>query len=417
MHSESLKKRILVVIYILSLVALGWVVLHILSYIGAAVMVLACSVLLAYLLKPLVTMFHRPMSLSIPRRFMLRQEDRLKEDNYVKIHLRSRGLSWGASIIVVFVCLIVVAVLVVSLLVPPTVREFRNFVSNGLPLLRTQITTRVADTRAWLSVHLPKEAAEAMPEHINQAGEQVSAWATSSVRSLPPLMGRFVGGVVLLFFVPVLTFYLLLDIDTLYRGFLVMFPVHRRDDVRELAGKIDEVLGRYIRGQLLVAVIVGTAIAIVLKSLGLPYAIIIGCFAGTINLIPYVGTPLGMIPAFLIAVFMPVHGGVLKGFIVLFSMYCVFLTEGKVIVPTVVGKSVGLPPLIIFFSLIVGAELLGLPGMFLAVPTASITRVVIAHYIDKRDREDSNHPSAFAKGRTLPLQEEFIERELQRHSS
>jgi predicted PurR-regulated permease PerM len=182
---------------------------------------------------------------------------------------------------------------------------------------------------------------------------------------------------------------------------MVVFPKDRRTEAQELIDKIDDVLGRYIRGQLAVAVIIGCTISIVLRLLGLPYAAIIGLFAGLTNLIPYVGTPIGMVAAFLVAFFMP-QGGLLKGLIVLFSMYCVYITEGKVIVPTIVGKSVGLPPLVIIFSLIVGAELLAIPGMLLAVPCAAIIRVVIEHFIEKRDRNEgaAAHPFVHSRGPT-----------------
>lgn len=401
MQTENLKKRILFVCYVLCLLALGYVVLRILAYIGTAVLLLAGSVLVAYLIKPIVSFFSKPVTLRIPRRFFLSRSGWGDPANFWKVPLLRRGLPWVASIILVYVLLICVIVLVVSFVVPLVVREFQNFLNYGVAVLDAKLRANIDEFRVWLYAHLPPEAAEILPDYLNltRAGAAVSEWAVGSLKAVPQMMGRLVGMIVMAFIIPVLTFYLLVDIDRLREGFLVLFPRERRADVKDLIDKIDDVLARYIRGQIAVACIIGVSISIVLKVLGLPYAVLIGIFAGFINLIPYVGTPLGMIPAFLVAVFMPEHGGLLKGLIVLLSMYCIHITEGKVIVPTVVGKSVGLPPILIIFSLIVGAELLGLAGMLLAVPFASIVRVLVDHFIEKRDRLEGTQPHHFVHGR------------------
>jgi predicted PurR-regulated permease PerM len=378
MQTENLKKRILTVCYVLCLLALGWVFLRVLVFIETAVLMLAGSVLLAYLIKPLVSFFNRPIMLRIPRRLLTSRADWRQPANFVQVRVLGRGLPWVMSIVVVYALLICIIVLIVSFLVPLVAHELRNFLNDGIKVLGEKARVFAQDARIWLMEHLPKEAADAIPNDLSETGAQIGAWAMTSLKGLAPFFGKFVGTVVLLFIVPVLTFYLLVDIDRLRRGFLLLFPSHRRSDVGELIDKVDDVLASYIRGQ--------------------PYAVLIGIFAGLINLIPYVGTPLGMVPAFLVACFMPT-GGLVKGLIVLLCMYCVHITEGKVIVPTVVGKSVGLPPIVILFSLIVGAETLGLPGMLIAVPCTAIVRVIAQHYIARRDSQDGMQPHHFVQSR------------------
>lgn len=389
---DNLRRRILTVCYVLCLLALAYVILRIVAYIEAAVLLLAAAILLAYLIKPLVTFFHRPITLKLPRRLYFSREAWREPSHYTQVRVLRKGLPWMASILTVYAILICIIVLVVSFVVPLVVHEFKNFLAQGLPTLEAQIRANLEASKAWLIAHLPPEAADTVPLYVAQAGSQLSNWAFNSMHALPPLMGQLLGMAVIIFLVPLLTFYLLLDMEHLRQSIMRLFPATRRTDARELFDKIDDVLGHYIRGQLAVACIIGCTISIVLNLLGLPYAVIIGIFAGFINLIPYVGTPLGMIPAFLVAFFMPVHGGLVKGLVVLLAMYLVYITEGKVIVPTVVGKSVGLPPIVIIFSLIVGAELLGIAGMLLAVPSAAIIRVIVDHYIEKRDRNENVAP-------------------------
>lgn len=392
-HSEYLKKRILSICYVLCLLALGYVIIRVLAFVQHAVFLLLASVLLAYLLKPLVAMLHRPLTLHIPKGLFYTREAREKVANYWQVPVLRTGLPWVVSIIVVYALLICVMVLVISFVVPVVNREFKNLLSQGLPALELQFRAHLESARLWLIEHLPPEAADTVPDYVGRFSAQAGGWAVSSLNALPPLMGKLVGAVVMAFLIPLLTFYLLVDTESLRRGMMMLFPASRRADANELVEKVDDVLSRYIRGQLAVACIIGTSISIVLHLLGLPYAVLIGLFAGFINLIPYVGTPIGMIPAFLVGFFMPEHGGLLKGCIVVFAMYCVYVAEGKVIVPTIVGKSVGLPPLIIILSLIAGAELLGVAGMLLAVPTAAVVRVVTGHLLEKRDRLEATHPT------------------------
>lgn len=393
-QSEHLKKRILSICYVLSVVALAYVGLRALMFIEHAVMLLLASVLLAYLLKPMVAMLHRPLTLHIPKGW-LNREARAVSTNYWQVHVLRRGLPWVLAIAVVYIILICLIVLVISFVVPVVIREFKALLTTGLPTLEMQLRVQAEEARTWLIARLPPEAADTVPDYLSRASAQAASFAVNALNALPQLMGRLLGAVAVLFIIPVLTFYLLVDTETLRLGFMHLFPPSRRAEAKELIDKIDDVLARYIRGQLAVATVVGLSISVVLEILGLPYAILIGLFAGVINLIPYIGTPLGMVPAFLVAFFMPVSGGLVKGLIVLGSMYCVFLAEGKIIVPTLVGKSVGLSPVIIIFSLIAGAELLGVAGMLLAVPTASIVRVVVLHMVEKREQAEATHHSPF----------------------
>lgn len=393
-HSEFLKKRILSICYVLCLLALGYVALRIVVYIEHAVFLLLAAVLLAYLLKPVVALLNRPLTLQIPKGLLLRREARELRSNYWPVPVLRQGMPWLLSIVVVYALLICLFVLVVSFVVPVVLHEFKNLLSQGLPTLQVQLRAYLDGARTWLIDHLPPEAADTVPDHVARITAQAGSFAVSSLNALPPLMGKLLGAVVMAFLVPLLTFYLLMDSESLHHGFLTLFPVSRRADARELVDKIDDVLARYIRGQLAVACIIGTSISVVLKLLGLPYGVLIGIFAGVVNLIPYVGTPIGMVSAFMVAFFMP-EGGLLKGGIVVLAMYCVYIAEGKVIVPTIVGKSVGLPPLIIIFSLIAGAELMGVAGMLLAVPTAAVIRVVVAHLLEKRDRLEATSTHHF----------------------
>ncbi len=191
--------------------------------------------------------------------------------------------------------------------------------------------------------------------------------------------GVIAGGVL----IPLFTFYILMDGKKYGDAVVRLFPRRWKPAVQELLGQIDEVLGRYIRGQLLVCLTIGVSIAILLSILGVPYAILIGAFAGIVDIIPYVGVAMGMVPAFLVALG---HKGLLFAILVVVLMEVVHWTEGHIIVPAIIGQSVGLPPLVVMIALGAGAELGGVMGMFLSMPLAAILRVLLQFYVSRLER-------------------------------
>jgi predicted PurR-regulated permease PerM len=202
----------------------------------------------------------------------------------------------------------------------------------------------------------------------------------------------FLAGMIL---VPLFTFYILMDPERYSLGFLRLVPRRWKPDVQEVITEIDLVLGRYIRGQLLVCFTVGTLVALVLNLLRLEYATLIGVFVGMVDIIPYIGVPLGLIPAVLIAVCNHGVGGAVA---VWAAMQVIHWSEGHIIVPAVVGRSVGLPPLLVIVALGAGAELGGLLGMVFAIPVAAILRVLTNFYIRRLERSD---PIVIVSGQEL----------------
>jgi predicted PurR-regulated permease PerM len=145
--------------------------------------------------------------------------------------------------------------------------------------------------------------------------------------------------------------------------------------------KVDKSLAGYLRGQLLVASIVGTVYGSGLMFLGIgTYAILIGFVAGVANLIPYIGPILGFIPAFLWVLVSGSYPEVMDkvwatGYILLLTMFVQAL-DGFVLHPRIAGQGAELHPLAIMLALIAGGQL-GLGGMILAVPAAIMIRVLL----------------------------------------
>jgi predicted PurR-regulated permease PerM len=204
--------------------------------------------------------------------------------------------------------------------------------------------------------------------------------------------------------IPLFTFYVLMDSRRYTEAFVRLFPRRWKGDVKELLGEIDTVLGRYIRGQLLVCLTIGVSIAILLSLLGLPYAILVGVFAGIVDIIPYVGVAMGMVPAFLIALS---YKGIFYAIFVVVMMEVVHWTEGHIVVPAIIGQSVGLPPLVVMIALGAGAELGGVTGMFLSMPVAAVLRVIVKFYVSRLEQAEEENSSASAEKFQLQEQEDM----------
>jgi predicted PurR-regulated permease PerM len=306
-----------------------------------------------------------------------------------------RGMNRIAAISIVYAALALILAVVLAYVIPALQGQLTGFVAHFAEYvenLQVNLDNLLVQVQKNAPAFLQEPLSRIKPDQI-----QLSVLAKEVQGSAPAWLGStFVGvftgvkaaagaltGAVL---IPLFTFYILMDSRKYTEGFVRLFPTRWKKDVQELINEIDSVLGSYIRGQLLVCFTIGTSIAILLSVMGVPYAILIGVFAGVVDIIPYVGVALGMIPAFLIALG---HKGILFAIFVVIMMEVVHWSEGHIIVPAIIGHSVGLPPLVVMIALGAGAELGGVMGMFLAMPLAAILRVLTLFYVRKLENYEA----------------------------
>ncbi|MBV8373921.1 MAG: AI-2E family transporter [Candidatus Eremiobacteraeota bacterium] len=173
--------------------------------------------------------------------------------------------------------------------------------------------------------------------------------------------------------IPMITAYLLLDLENLKRGIAAIVPARRWQDMLSLLSEIDHVIGGFVRGQLLVAVSVGVLITIALLILHVPYAFLLGLLAAVLDLIPYVGAPVASIPAVISAA---VTNGIVNASLVIVAIIVIYQAEGHLIAPNIVSRTVALSPFAVLLSVLIGAELAGLVGALVAIPVVGVLRVI-----------------------------------------
>lgn len=186
-------------------------------------------------------------------------------------------------------------------------------------------------------------------------------------------------------------FYLLRDGPRLTAGLRELVPGGHRDELVRLAGRINSVLGQYVRGQVLLIAIMATATTIGLSVLQVPFSYLLGLLTGVLETIPIVGPITAGALAVLVSLGHPAPFGWTQATyaIVVAVMYTVFRhVEDYVVIPQVIGRIVELHPLLVIFALLTGGALAGLLGIVLAVPVAASLRILALYALAKLRDED-----------------------------
>jgi len=187
--------------------------------------------------------------------------------------------------------------------------------------------------------------------------------------------GALATAVISLFLIPILTFYLLRDWDSIVGKFGALIPQKQRPTVFKLARETDDVLGAFLRGQIMVMIALAVIYSLGLGLVGLEYAIAIGVVAGLVSFVPYLGFVFGIGLAGLTVALEPDPLLRLVGVVATFSI--AQFIEGSFLTPKLVGDKIGLHPVIVIFAVAAGGQLFGFFGILLALPVAAVLSVMV----------------------------------------
>lgn len=171
----------------------------------------------------------------------------------------------------------------------------------------------------------------------------------------------------------VISFYLLLD-EARTQAFLIsLLPAKHQKKIVGIIEKISGKIGDWLRGQVYIMAIVAFLVGVGMAVIGMPYAITLGVLSGLAEIIPIVGPTIGAVPGVILAFALK---GPVYGLIALVIYIVVEQIEGHILVPKIIGKSIGISPVVIIFGLLIGAKLFGLIGVFLSVPVMAALNVI-----------------------------------------
>ena len=207
------------------------------------------------------------------------------------------------------------------------------------------------------------------------------------------LITALFGNLVSFIIVLVLTFYLLVQEGAIKRTVLLFTPPSSQGYLSDLIDRMQLRLGHWLRGVLLLGLIVGGLTLVGLRILNVRYFLVLALVAGILELIPYVGPALAAIPA----VFFGATESLWKGVAVLILYWLIQQLENHLIVPKVMAKAVGLNPLVVIVVILVGAKLAGFVGVLVAVPTTAALSVWLKDVYDASPLSSGNTPPAEKK--------------------
>ena len=159
----------------------------------------------------------------------------------------------------------------------------------------------------------------------------------------------------------------------LVNGFVALFPAGRRQKVREVLGEMYGAVQRWFLGQLTSMTIIGLLFTIAMFVIGIPFALLLGLFAGLISFVPYIGPLISVIPPVLLAL----TGNPIDALWVLLAYSIIQAIEGNLVQPIVMSRAISLHPAVLVFALLIMGTLFGFVGVFLAVPLVAVLQVLL----------------------------------------
>jgi predicted PurR-regulated permease PerM len=259
-----------------------------------------------------------------------------------------------------------------------------NLLGHEIPLIKTKLPIWVQNTQAWLEPTLAEYHIQfdwtALRETVTQkvtahlstnADTLVSSTLDTILLSGSSVVHGFVNLVLILF----VLFYLLIDWDHFFKLLEGFIPPRFAHTAHHLCMHTDGLLSQYLRGQIMVILVMATFYSIGLSFVGMDGAIALGVFTGLMIIIPYIGITLGLSIGILSAILQFGFGSELLWVLAIFGVGQ-FL-EGFFLTPRLVGERIGLHPVAVLFALIIFGKLFGFFGVLLALPASAVSLVLI----------------------------------------
>jgi predicted PurR-regulated permease PerM len=329
--------------------AVAAVVFALLYVLKAALTPLAAAFVIAYLLDPLIDRLER---IGVRRRF-------------------------GILLVLVLAGTLVFAVLLLG--VPRLVRELTALAERMPFYLERLVTVAVPELETRLGVELPDTLEELLGDLRGLELTALGALRDLLLGTLSTVTGTL-GTVVGLLVIPILAYYLLVEFDQILRRVAEWIPRGQREYVVEKARTADRLISGFLRGQLLVAAILGLLYAVGFGAIGIDLAIGVGLLAGVMALVPYLGNVVAVSLSSLLCV---LEFGFDWHLLAVLGWYLVVQNlEGFVLTPRIVGGSVGLHPAAVIVALLIGGDLFGFLGLLIAVPAAAVVKVFVDELLE-----------------------------------
>ena len=291
------------------------------------------------------------------------------------------GVKRWVAVSSVVILILTIVIYIITLLVPVMVTEIKYFtqnyqkyemiikkqcydISKKIPLLKKymySITTATENSENGL-INLIASKLETLSKHI-----------TSVVSVIPFII-----------LIPIITFFMLLGANKIKESFIEFLPAKYVEFFVSFIYEVNFVLSGYIRGQIIEVFFIAIATSLILISFNIKYALIIGAVSGLFNVIPYLGPVVAMVSGVLATAIQ--YKSITLVLYVFIALEVMEQIDGRIIQPLIVGKKVNLGPVTMIFALLFGANIGGVLGMLIAVPTLAVLKNIFIIFTNRYRR-------------------------------
>lgn len=297
-------------------------------------------------------------------------------DPFVHVLERYKIPRW-LTILLTFVVIIAGITAVFAILIPAVVAQLTDVTVNFSTVYAPRLDS------IWSSLHISGQSiSEQVQNNLSTITQNVGKLTSGFFGAV----GQFLTGVVTLLAIMVMAFYMTVEEEGIKKFVRTVAPLKYHPYLVQKLNKVQGRMGAWLRGQLLLTLIVGSLVAFGLWALGVKYALLLGILAGLMEFIPVVGPVLTAI----IATFFGLTDSPFKGLAVLILCIVVQQLEANLIVPRVMSRAVGMNPLVIIISILVGAKFAGVVGVLLAVPAALILWIILEDFFKEKEAAETS---------------------------
>lgn len=314
--------------------------------------------------------------------------------------LQARGVRRVWAVLFIYAAFLAVFVVGILFLVPAVIDQAKQLGSD-FPEYSARFTQYASETfekhhDTLVRFKLPTTLREVFSRYGDQVNAQIGAGVSLATGFITANLSRALW----IILVPIIAFYFLMDIDRMRKKAALLIPESVRPRAMDVLSRVGAVFSSYVRGLLIVCLMYGIVTTIVLSLLHLKYGMILGLLAGILYAVPYLGAIVTMLLVFLVGLATYPHGVSQAIWPTLAMIVLNQLIFDPVITPRIIGKSVGLHPVLSLFALLAGGQLFGLVGMILAVPVAASIQEVVFEFCPQLKAEPKSRPKRKSKSKS-----------------
>lgn len=286
--------------------------------------------------------------------------------------MQKRKIPRAMGILLIYLIAFLVSTAAISLIVPPIVEQTTDLI-NKFPQVSQYVSTGYNLLKEYSQQGNLFEKLLASKENFPQF--------VSTFESIFSGVSGFLGGIVNFFLILVLTFYITVEENAIKKLVWTVVPEKHQIYTMNLVNRMQSKIGLWLRGQLILSVVIFTLVYAALSVLGVKYALILALIAGLTEFVPYLGPTLAAVPGIFLAFS---QSGIMLAIFVGIVYYLVQLTENNIIAPKVMQKVVGLNPIVSITVLMIGFKLAGVAGAILSIPVATAISVFFKDVVDSK---------------------------------